>query len=89
MLGAKAKNVTLVAVVNNRVYNSIAYTRAFDNQEGLSALPNWLYLTGSVPQLQQVWKLYAELNFNPGPGTASSKSSFAAELAAEAQRVMA
>jgi cytochrome oxidase Cu insertion factor (SCO1/SenC/PrrC family) len=117
VLGAKAKDVTLVAVVDNPVYHSIAYTRAFDNQEGLAAVPNWLYLTGSVPALQQVWKRYgiaaqvvgaggmilhndvtwvidargqarAELNFNPGPGTASSKSSFAAELAGEAKQVM-
>ena len=30
----------------------------------------------------------AELNFDPGPGTASTQSSFAAELAAAAQHVM-
>ena len=30
----------------------------------------------------------AELNFDPGPGTASTKSSFAAELAAQAKQVM-
>ena len=30
----------------------------------------------------------AELNFDPGPGTASTKSSFAAELASAAQQVM-
>jgi cytochrome oxidase Cu insertion factor (SCO1/SenC/PrrC family) len=117
VLGAKAKNVALVAIVANPVYHSIAYTRAFDKQEGLSAVPNWLFLTGSVPALKQVWKRYgiaaeiggagsmvlhndvtwvidargyarAELNFNPGPGTASSQSSFAGELAAEAQQVM-
>jgi cytochrome oxidase Cu insertion factor (SCO1/SenC/PrrC family) len=117
VLGATAKNVALVAVVTNPVYHSVAVTRAFDNQEGLSALPNWFYLTGSVPALQQVWKRYgiaaeitpaggmvlhndiafvidargherAELDFDPGPGTASSQSSFAAELAAEAQQVM-
>ena len=117
VLGAKAKDATFVAVVANPIYHSIAYTRAFDKQEGLSAIPNWLFLTGSVPALQQVWKRYgiaaeivgaggmilhndvafvidargyerAELNFDPGPGTASTKSSFAAELAAQAQRVM-
>jgi cytochrome oxidase Cu insertion factor (SCO1/SenC/PrrC family) len=117
VLGAKAKGATFVAVVANPIYHSIAYTRAFDQQEGLSAIPNWLFLTGSVPALQQVWKRYgiaaeivgaggmilhndvafvidargyerAELNFDPGPGTASTRSSFAAELAAQAQRVM-
>jgi cytochrome oxidase Cu insertion factor (SCO1/SenC/PrrC family) len=117
VLGAQAKKVELVAIVANPVYHSITDTRAFDIQEGLSAIPNWVYLTGSVAQLQQVWKSYgiaaevvpaggmilhndvayvidargherAELNFDPGPGTASTQSSFAAELAAEAQQVM-
>ena len=37
----------------------VADTQAFDRQERLDQVPNWLYLTGSVPQLQQVWKDYA------------------------------
>ena len=117
VLGAQAKGVELVAIVANPVYHSIAYTKAFDAQEGLAAIPNWLYLTGTVLQLSQAWKRYgivaeavpaggmiqhndiafvidasgherAELNFDPGPGTASTKSSFAAELAAQAKQVM-
>jgi cytochrome oxidase Cu insertion factor (SCO1/SenC/PrrC family) len=36
----------------------VTYTQAFDRQENLNQVPNWLYLTGSVPQLQQVWKNY-------------------------------
>jgi cytochrome oxidase Cu insertion factor (SCO1/SenC/PrrC family) len=117
LLGANARHVDLVAVVANPVYHSLAYTRAFDAQEGLSRLPNWLYLTGSVGQLQQTWRGYgiaaqieaaggmiahndvafvidasghtrAELDFDPGPGTQSSQSSFAGELAAEAQHTM-
>jgi cytochrome oxidase Cu insertion factor (SCO1/SenC/PrrC family) len=117
VLGPSSRHVELVAIVANPVYRSTAYTRAFDSQEGLSGLPNWLYLTGSLGQLQQAWKQYgiaaqilpaggmiahndvayvidasghtrAELNFDPGPGTASSKSSFAAELAMEAKQVM-
>jgi cytochrome oxidase Cu insertion factor (SCO1/SenC/PrrC family) len=117
LLGASSRNVEMVAVVANPVYRSLAYTRAFDSQEGLSRLPNWLFLTGSLAQLQQSWKNYsitaqvlpgggmvahndiafvidstgrtrAELDFDPGPGTASSKSSFAVELATTAQQVM-
>ncbi|HUA42910.1 MAG TPA: SCO family protein [Streptosporangiaceae bacterium] len=117
VLGASSRHVELVAIVANPVYLSTAYTRAFDSQEGLSRVPNWLYLTGSLGQLQQAWKQYgiaaqilpaggmvahndiafvidarghtrAELNFDPGPGTASSKSSFAAELALQAKQVM-
>ena len=48
----------MVAVVANPVYRSVAYTRAFDAQEGLSRLPNWLFLTGSLAQLQQAWRNY-------------------------------
>jgi cytochrome oxidase Cu insertion factor (SCO1/SenC/PrrC family) len=117
LLGADSHGVEMVAVVANPVDRSVAYTRVFDAQEGLSRLPNWVFLTGSLAQLQQVWRNYgisaqalaaggmiahndlafvidrrghtrAELNFNPGPGTQSSQSSFAGELAAQAQRVM-
>ncbi len=59
VLGAKSRNVELVAIVANPLYHSIAYTRAFDSQERLTGLPNWLYLTGSLAQLQQAWKNYA------------------------------
>ena len=58
LLGASARHVELVAVVANPVYHQIAYTQAFDRQERLTQVPDWLYLTGSVPQLQQVWKNY-------------------------------
>jgi cytochrome oxidase Cu insertion factor (SCO1/SenC/PrrC family) len=117
LLGASAHRVELVAIVANPVYYSPAYTRAFDRQEQLTGLTNWLFLTGSLDQLKQAWKGYAvaaqilpaggmiahsdvayvidtdgharaELNFDPGPGTASTQSSFAAELASEARRVM-
>jgi cytochrome oxidase Cu insertion factor (SCO1/SenC/PrrC family) len=116
LLGSDSRNVEMVAVVANPVYRSVAYTRAFDAQEGLSRLPNWLFLTGSLAQLQQTWRGYgiaaqvlpaggmiahndvayvidqggrvrAELDFDPGPGTASTQSSFAGELATQAQQV--
>jgi cytochrome oxidase Cu insertion factor (SCO1/SenC/PrrC family) len=117
LLGARAHDVELVAIVANPVYRSAAYTQAFDSQEGLAAVPNWLFLTGSLSQLQHTWSNYgvtaqivqaggmaahndvayvidrnghtrSELNFDPGPGTSSSQSSFAAELASSAQQVL-
>jgi len=117
LLGSRAHDVELVAIVANPVYRSAAYTRAFDRQEGLDAVPNWLFLTGSLSQLQNTWRNYnvaaqilqaggmaahtdlayvidrngqtrSELNFDPGPGTSSSQSSFAAELAGSAQQVL-
>ena len=58
LLGAQDKDVMLVAVVANPTYLSTAFTQAFDRQEGLAAVPNWLYLTGSLGQLGAVWRQY-------------------------------
>jgi cytochrome oxidase Cu insertion factor (SCO1/SenC/PrrC family) len=58
LLGAAGHRVEMVAVVANPVYYQLADVRAFDRQEYLDQLPNWLYLTGSLPRLQQVWKDY-------------------------------
>jgi len=58
MLGAKASSTELVAVVANPTYTSLAYTRAFTRQENLSQVPNWLFLTGSLTQLDAVWHQY-------------------------------
>jgi cytochrome oxidase Cu insertion factor (SCO1/SenC/PrrC family) len=58
MLGGQAARVELVAVVANPTYRSVAFTRAFDRQEGLASVPNWLYLTGSLSQLGSVWQHY-------------------------------
>jgi cytochrome oxidase Cu insertion factor (SCO1/SenC/PrrC family) len=58
ILGSKARDAELVAVVANPTYTSLAYTRAFDLQVGLNTVPNWLYLTGSLSQLASVWHRY-------------------------------
>ena len=58
LLGAASRKVELVAIVANPVYHQVADIQAFDRQEYLNQVPNWLYLTGTVPQLQQVWKDY-------------------------------
>jgi cytochrome oxidase Cu insertion factor (SCO1/SenC/PrrC family) len=58
LLGADAKRVELVAVVLNPNYASLSAVRAFDLQEGLNKVPDWLYLTGTLAQLQAVWHAY-------------------------------
>jgi cytochrome oxidase Cu insertion factor (SCO1/SenC/PrrC family) len=117
VLGRRSRGVELVAIVANPLYRDRAYTRAFDRQEHLGSLPNWLYLTGSLAQLRQAWRAFGtgaeivpaggmvahadvafvidasgrtrtELDFDPGPGTASSVSSFAVELTDAARHVM-
>ena len=58
LLGASGHRVELVAIVANPVYHQVTDIQAFDRQENLTQVPNWLYLTGTLPQLQQVWKSY-------------------------------
>ena len=58
LLGAKDSDVELVAIVANPIYRTVEFTRAFDRQEGLSTVGNWLYLTGSVSQLGRIWDAY-------------------------------
>jgi cytochrome oxidase Cu insertion factor (SCO1/SenC/PrrC family) len=117
VLGARSRQVELVAIVANPIYRSVSYTRAFDQQERLTRVPNWLYLTGSLAQLRQAWHDYdiaaqvlpaggmighsdiayvidatghtrTELDIDPGPGTTTTKSSFAVELSDAAERVL-
>jgi cytochrome oxidase Cu insertion factor (SCO1/SenC/PrrC family) len=117
ILGSRARDVEMVAIVANPLYRSTVYTQAFDHEDQLASLPNWLYLTGSLPQLEQAWKNYdvsaqilpaggmvlhqdvayvidakgktrTELNFDPGPASSSTESSFAVELATAAEHLM-
>jgi cytochrome oxidase Cu insertion factor (SCO1/SenC/PrrC family) len=118
LLGPAGKNVELVAVVANPTYRSAVFTQAFDREEGLTGVPNWLYLTGSLSQLSQVWQHYGitaqnlpagamsahndlavvidrtgeireEVNADPGPGTASTQSSFSVLLSQYARQALA
>ncbi len=118
LLGASAdRDVELVAIDTNPVDYQLGYTRAFDKQENLTGVRNWLYLTGSVSELKHVWETYGiaadiepggamiahsevafaidrsgqvreELNFDPGPGTTATMSSFAAELTDVAHQLL-
>jgi len=116
-LGAKAGSVEVVAIAANPLYYTAPYLQAFDRQEGMSSLPNWVFLTGPVSQLHRVWANYGinvatlpggqmvahndlvfvidrtghirfEVNSDPGPGTTSSKSSFAVVFAQLANRAL-
>jgi cytochrome oxidase Cu insertion factor (SCO1/SenC/PrrC family) len=118
LLGAQARHVELVAVNVNPLYNGLAYTRAFDREQSLTHVRNWVYLTGSPAQLRPVWRNYGiasetlpagsmlghndvafvidpnghlreELDFDPGPGTTATVSSFASELAIAARQALA
>ncbi len=57
-LGATTGGVELVAVNANPLYTGIAFTAAFDREEGLNDAANWTYLTGNRTQLEEVWNAY-------------------------------
>jgi cytochrome oxidase Cu insertion factor (SCO1/SenC/PrrC family) len=117
LLGGEARDVDLVAINTNPLYRSPAYLRAFDHQERLDHLPNWIYLTGSVGDLRRLWSSFGVeiyvpgggamidhpdgaaiidraghirslANFDPGPATSSTKSSFAVTLVQAARQAL-
>jgi cytochrome oxidase Cu insertion factor (SCO1/SenC/PrrC family) len=76
-LGAEARRVDLVAICANPTYISTEYLDAFDRQEGLARVPNWLFLTGSLPQLEHAWRaLGADVQYLPA-GSMVDHSEFA------------
>jgi len=58
MLGSAASKVKFVAIAANPVYHSVAVIDAFDRQEGMDEVPNWLFLTGSTARLRSVLDAY-------------------------------
>jgi cytochrome oxidase Cu insertion factor (SCO1/SenC/PrrC family) len=58
MLGAAGRRTELIAVDADPRYTTPDYLVAFDRQENLEDLPNWLYLTGSLRQLERVWSAF-------------------------------
>jgi cytochrome oxidase Cu insertion factor (SCO1/SenC/PrrC family) len=53
-----ARRVELVAINFNPRYTQVSYIQAFNRQEGLAQVPNWLFLTGTRAELEQVWRGY-------------------------------
>lgn len=78
ILGAAARRVEIVAIDANPRFITPNYLRAFDQQEGLSHLSNWLYLTGSsLRQLEAAWRAFgAVVQYLPG-GAMVDHSEFA------------
>jgi cytochrome oxidase Cu insertion factor (SCO1/SenC/PrrC family) len=59
LLGASSRDVALVAITLSPRHRSAAVIGAFNRREQLNTVPNWLFLTGSLPQLQRVWQAYS------------------------------
>jgi cytochrome oxidase Cu insertion factor (SCO1/SenC/PrrC family) len=70
MLGAStAGRVVMVAVDTNVRFTTPDYLRAFDRQEGMDGLSNWIYLTGPVRHLRPIWNAY-DIEDSVAPGGA-------------------
>jgi cytochrome oxidase Cu insertion factor (SCO1/SenC/PrrC family) len=77
LLGSQASRVELVAIAANPTYNGQQFTRAFDRQEGLDSVRNWLYLTGPLAQLQHAWSHYGVEVVNAPAGQMSAHNDLA------------
>ena len=58
LLGSDAARVRFVAIAANPDYHSVQDVAAFNRQEGLDSERNWLFLTGSLTDLQAAWNAY-------------------------------
>jgi cytochrome oxidase Cu insertion factor (SCO1/SenC/PrrC family) len=61
LLGTAGGQVELVAVAAGTMHSRATFIRAFDQRLGLTAVPNWLFLTGTVADLEQVWEAYEKV----------------------------
>lgn len=67
LLGPAAAKVDFVAVVANPLYRARSYPLAFDRQEHLSQMRNWLFLTGGSRDLAWVWRQFGvQVQYSPG-----------------------
>ncbi|MGP0031204.1 MAG: SCO family protein [Acidimicrobiales bacterium] len=77
MLGSDANDVDFIAIDANPRYTTPDYLVAFDGQEDLSHLSNWLYLTGPLTRLRPIWDSYSiQVGYAPG-GAMIAHSEFA------------
>jgi cytochrome oxidase Cu insertion factor (SCO1/SenC/PrrC family) len=87
---AARRRVDFVAIVANPLYRSVPVVDAFDRQEGLSTLANWLFLTGSAAQLEHVWSEYGiEVAIEPaGAMVAHAELTFLIDAEGAERRVL-
>ena len=71
LLGGSDDQVEFVAITASQFHYDLASVRALDRQEGMDTVPNWLFLTGSATQLQQVWGRYGIFVSHMAPGASS------------------
>jgi cytochrome oxidase Cu insertion factor (SCO1/SenC/PrrC family) len=66
-LGAAGRNVVFIAVNVNPYHHTTADMARYSSAEGLSSIPTWHFVTGSVKSMQAVWKNYEVQVQAPNP----------------------
>jgi cytochrome oxidase Cu insertion factor (SCO1/SenC/PrrC family) len=61
LLGKNGNQVQLVAIAATAMHSKAEFIRAFDQKQGLTTAPNWLFLTGNGVELQRVWNTYEKI----------------------------
>src|SRR6266702_3239311 len=61
LLGTNGNQVQLVAIAATTIHSKAEFIRAFDQKQGLTTAPNWLFLTGNGVELQRVWNTYEKI----------------------------
>jgi cytochrome oxidase Cu insertion factor (SCO1/SenC/PrrC family) len=61
LLGADGNQVQLVAIAATAIHSKAEFIRAFDQKQGLTTAPNWLFLTGNGVELERVWNTYEKI----------------------------
>jgi cytochrome oxidase Cu insertion factor (SCO1/SenC/PrrC family) len=64
LLGTDGDQVALVAIVATTEHSRATFIRAFDRHQGLTTVPNWLFLTGPGVDLERVWNSYEKISPN-------------------------
>jgi cytochrome oxidase Cu insertion factor (SCO1/SenC/PrrC family) len=77
LLGANQRELELVAITLSPTYRSVAVVNAFNRQEGLNTVPNWLFLTGTLAQLRQVWHAYGTTAYDLPAGAMTAHNDLA------------
>ena len=68
-LGADASKVAFVAVNVNPFHAAVADVSGFTAEQGLTAVPEWHFLTADIARLQKTWKDYGVVVQAPNPNT--------------------
>ncbi len=74
-LGENAKDVEFLGVNVNQYFEAPSDVFAFSKEQGLIQLQNWHFLTGTTPELKQVWANYG-VQVIPNPSGDVKHSSF-------------